>query len=181
MDLPPNLPPPVMFLYDFVHVDQCWDDVANRIMVLGGSWLEPLVRASHQDGEDLRLRVGLGGKHCWFCKEVRVTFDTPVRHQDWLTIAMTWDATRAEAMFPHLEADLEIAPIGNCCTQISLRGRYDPPMGQFGNRLDSSVLHRVAEATARSFLFRVAEALNQTMLTCSAGESVGILSQAAAG
>lgn len=172
-----------MFLYDFVHVDLCWDDAANHIMLKGGSWLEPLVRASHQDGEDLRLRVGLGGKHCWFCKEVRVTFETPVRHQGWLTIPMAWDATRAEAMFPHLEADLEIAPVGSTCTQISLRGRYDPPMGEFGERLDASVLHRVAEATVRSFLYRVADSLSTSLSTCPAtGRSqIGVLTEAASG
>jgi hypothetical protein len=62
-------------------------------------------------------------------------------------------------LFPRLETDLEIAPLGAAITQITLRGRYEPPLGRPGRLLDEALLHRVAEATARSFLKRLAQAI----------------------
>ena len=58
-----------------------------------------------------------------------------------------------------LHGDLRVAPLGAQRTQITLEGRYEPPLGAIGRRLDTIVLHRVAEASVRNFLELVARAL----------------------
>jgi len=70
-----------------------------------------------------------------------------------------WRATGAERLFPHLEADLEVAALGPSRTQLSISARYRPPMGAMGRALDRALLHRVAEATIKDFLDGVGERL----------------------
>jgi hypothetical protein len=40
-------------------------------------------------------------------------------------------------------------------------GSYDPPLGFVGRRADVLLLHRVAEASIRSFLIRVSQNLER--------------------
>ena len=44
-------------------------------------------------------------------------------------------------------------------TQLSISARYVPPLGALGSAIDRALLHRVAEATMKDFLDRVATAL----------------------
>ena len=60
-------------------------------------------------------------------------------------------------MFPHLDADIEVASLGADRTQLSISARYRAPMGALGRMLDRALLHRVAEATVKDFLDRVGE------------------------
>jgi hypothetical protein len=72
---------------------------------------------------------------------------------------MTWEATGPEGLLPTLEGDLEVASLGPNRTQLSISAMYTPPMGAFGRALDRGLLHRVAEATVKDFLDRVAAAM----------------------
>src|SRR6266480_4923771 len=45
--------------------------------------------------------------------------------------------------------------------EIELSARYKPPFGLVGESLDRALLHRVAEATVRDFVERVAGVLRQ--------------------
>ena len=72
-------------------------------------------------------------------------------------LPMDWRATGPQGLFPHLEADIEVAPLGAERTHLSISGRYEPPMGALGRMLDRTLLHRVAEATVKDFLDRVGE------------------------
>ncbi|MBV9311281.1 MAG: hypothetical protein JOZ73_10630 [Solirubrobacterales bacterium] len=84
----------------------------------------------------------------------------PAYHRgDRLILPIHWWASGAAALFPRLEADLELAPLGDASTEITLMGRYDPPLAARGRQADRLLLHRVAEASVRSFLTRVAAAL----------------------
>jgi hypothetical protein len=56
-----------------------------------------------------------------------------------------------------MDADLEVAPLGDGLTQLAISARYEPPLGALGRAIDRAVLHRVAEATIKDFLDRVAE------------------------
>jgi len=42
-------------------------------------------------------------------------------------------------------------------TSISFMGRYVPPLGPLGREVDRMLLHRLAEASVRALLARVAE------------------------
>jgi uncharacterized membrane protein len=58
-----------------------------------------------------------------------------------------------------LDAELEFASLGDELTQVSLSGRYQPPLGLVGRTIDKALLSRVAEATIKDFVDRLARAL----------------------
>jgi hypothetical protein len=78
---------------------------------------------------------------------------------------MRWEAEGLERLFPRLEADIEIAGLGAGRTQLSISARYRPPLGAVGRVLDRNLLHRVAEATVKDFLDRIAAALSAPVPT----------------
>ena len=61
-----------------------------------------------------------------------------------------------------MEGDLELAPFGPGITHLAMSGRYTPPFGEVGRGLDRALLNRVAEATVRDFVQRVAERIEET-------------------
>jgi len=72
-------------------------------------------------------------------------------------LAIRWEATGpGGGLFPVLDADLTLAPIGDRATILALAGAYRPPLGAMGAALDRAILHRVASATIRAFLGQVA-------------------------
>jgi len=72
---------------------------------------------------------------------------------------LRWSATGPTELFPVMEADLEIAPLGEHESQLRLSGSYDPPLGPVGRRLDRLLLHQLAEATVRALLGQLVAAL----------------------
>ena len=72
---------------------------------------------------------------------------------------LRWTASGHAGLFPALDADLEVAPIGPGRTQLAMSARYVPPFGAVGRTIDRALLSRVAEATVKDFLDRVAEAI----------------------
>ena len=83
----------------------------------------------------------------------------PVQTPDRTWLPLTWRAVSRPGLFPHLEGELEVAPLGRQVTQVGLSARYKPPFGLLGESLDRVLLHRVAEATIRDFVERVAAGL----------------------
>ncbi len=155
-----------MFVYYFVHVGRPFEVVESRLLdtlnVLGG-----FADAAYREGERLRDRVGVGGDHGVVAKTVRLMVGTPLRGGFQTTIPFAWEATGTPGLFPRLDADLFIAGIGPDLCQVALRGTYSPPLGSLGRVLDRVILHRVAEASVKSFVDRIAEALKPE------GSSVG--------
>jgi hypothetical protein len=93
-------------------------------------------------------------------KLVRVQFSEPVRRGAVTVIALRWEATGATGrIFPVLDADITLAPDGEEATLLGLDGVYGPPGGAVGAGLDRVLLHRIATATIRSFLARIADAI----------------------
>lgn len=45
-------------------------------------------------------------------------------------------------LFPVLEGDLELAPLGEHLTQLAISARYTPPLDGFGLLADRAILHR---------------------------------------
>ena len=100
-----------------------------------------------------QTRVGLAG----VSKLVRVQ----VRELSWTDttagLALRWEATGPGGrLFPVLDADLKLAPTGDRGTLLTMAGAYRPPLGSLGEALDRAILRRVAGATIRAFLARVA-------------------------
>jgi hypothetical protein len=124
------------------------------------AWVPGLLRAAEDRGEHLLAEVGFDVDPGRIDKEVEIRLGAPYRTPSKILLPMTWRATGVERLFPQLDADLEVAALGPARTQLSISARYRPPMGAVGRALDRALLHRVAEATVKDFLDRVAERLS---------------------
>jgi hypothetical protein len=80
-------------------------------------------------------------------------------------INLRWNAARAAALFPSMEAELIVYPLSKDETQIELHGRYTPPLGSVGSALDSLIGHRVADASVHRFVTDVASLLRDELAT----------------
>ena len=52
-------------------------------------------------------------------------------------------------------------------TQLSLSGRYQPPLGLIGRTIDKALFSRVAEATIKDFIDRLARAIEAAVAKSS--------------
>ena len=148
-----------MLLHDFAYVPIPAERVCEHILADDGAWLAPLASAAAGEGEALRLRVGPLEALPMLGKSVTVRVGQSISRSDVTVVPLTWQATSAPGLFPVLSADLEVASLGEHMTQLTLHGRYDPPLGAVGRRMDRLLMHRIAEATVRGFLSRLADGL----------------------
>lgn len=148
-----------MLIHDFAYVPVSAAKVRDRLLADEGEWLAPLAAAAAGEGEALRLRVGPLAALPMLGKTVSVHIGPPIDRGEVTVVPLTWQATNAPGLFPVLSADLEVAALGDDLTQLTLQGRYDPPLGSIGQRFDRLLMHRVAEASVRSFLSHVAARL----------------------
>ena len=149
-----------MLLHNFAYVPVSADRVRDRILANHGEWLSPLAAAAASEGEALRLRVGPVEALPMLSKTVTVCAGEPITRGEVTIVPLTWRATGTPGLFPVLSADLEVAALDPDLTQLTLRGSYDPPLGAMGRRLDRLLMHRVAEASIRSFLRHLADGLS---------------------
>lgn len=116
---------------------------------------------AYRDGEGLSARIGLGGSETpLVAKNVDVRLEDRYASADKAVLSISWTATGPTALFPRMQADLILEPLGPDLSQLSLQGSYAPPLGAPGKLLDRWVLHRVAEASVKNLVDRVALALS---------------------
>ena len=90
-------------------------------------------------------------------------------------LALRWEATGPGGrLFPALDADIWLTPAGEHSTRLSLAGVYRPPLAAVGAGLDKAVFHRVADATIRSLLARVADVLARSQEPAGAVQGTGM-------
>ncbi len=140
-----------MFVGDEVRLDVSFAVARDRLARLSESGA--LLGTSEDAYGPGLARVGIAG----VSKLVRVQ----VRELTWTDrsagLALRWEATgTGGGLFPVLDADIKLAPAGKQGTVLTMAGAYRPPLGPLGEALDRAVLHRVAAATVRSFVARVA-------------------------
>jgi hypothetical protein len=122
-------------------------------------------------GRHLLAEVGFPLDGHRVSKNVEIDIGTPVASAGKTWIPMTWRATGPTVLFPVLEAELEFASLGTELTQLSLSGRYQPPFGLVGRTVDKALLSRVAEATIKDFIDRLARAI-EAVVTPISGQEV---------
>lgn len=147
-----------IFILDFIDVPLPLATIRGPFSH-AGTWLTDLASAAQEDGEALRLQIGptwVGGR---VTREVEVTIGLTRERGEALVVPIVWTATGLAAMFPMLNGDLELAPLGSQRCRLTLAASYLPPFGDVGRALDHALLHRVAQSTVRSFLARVATSL----------------------
>ena len=147
-----------VFLQESVEVSRPFGEVQDHV-ASGGIWLAPLARAAEEDGAALYLRVGPSWAGAQATRKVRVTLGPPYNREETLVVPLSWRTTTLSKLFPVLEGDLEIAPLGPERCRLTLTASYEPPLGEFGHQLDKTLLHHIANSTVRAFLDRVADRL----------------------
>ena len=152
-----------MFVGDEIRLEVGFAVARERLTRLSerGALFEP---AADAYGPGL-TRVGLAG----LSKLVRVQAHELSCPDGSAGLALRWEATGpGGGLFPALDADLRLAPDGDGSV-LTLAGAYRPPLGPMGDALDRTLLHRVAAATVRSFLARVAAQLTGHPVANGAG------------
>jgi hypothetical protein len=143
-----------MFVGDEVRLEVSFAVARERLRQLAeGGALLGTSEDAYDHGTTSLERVGIPG----LSKLVRVQ----VRELAWTDqsggLAIRWEATGpGGGLFPVMDADLTVAPIGERATILTLAGAYRPPLGAMGAALDRVILHRAASATIQAFLVQVA-------------------------
>jgi hypothetical protein len=148
-----------MFIRYFLEIERPQVDVEAELLRSPLSWVGGPARGAEAYGERLLTEVGFGSDGARVSRQVRVEFGEPIRFPSKTVLPLRWESEGLARMFPRLEADIEIAGLGAERTQLSISARYRPPLGAVGRVLDRNLLHRVAEATVKDFLDRIAGAL----------------------
>jgi hypothetical protein len=136
-----------------------------------GGWLARASQVAYQGGVDQLVRVGPFGDMPGASRLVRVQFVDPVYRDGVMTMGVRWEAAGATSgLFPVLDANIRLSGEGGQSSRMVLSACYRLPLGTIGAGLDRLVLHKVATATIKTFLARLAEVLEGTRE--AAGETV---------
>jgi len=150
-----------MFVAGEVLLDLSFPAAAARLANLarGGS-LTRVSKEAYGDGLTALVWVGPVGAVPGVSKLVEVHFLEVATRGESAVLALRWEATGPGGrLFPALDADMSLTPAGEHSTRLSLAGVYRPPLAALGAGLDRAVFHKVADATVRSLLARVADVL----------------------
>jgi hypothetical protein len=148
-----------MFVRYFVDVPVPADTVREMLEGTPEAWLPVLAERADAAGADYLTEVGFGDGLLRLDRRVAVSVRPGVAVGETWMLPIVWEAVGAGGLFPSLEADIEVAALGPSRTHLSLSGRYRPPGGTVGRIADRALFHRVAEATVKDFLDRVAARL----------------------
>jgi len=151
-----------MFARYFVELPIAPHEVERALSEDPAQWLPNLAEHANRRGDVLLAEVGFG-EDLRIARTVRIEFGAPVHAERKVVFPFRWSASGPGGLFPALDADLEVAPLGDS-TQLSISARYVPPLGKLGRLIDRAVLSRVAEATVKDFLDRVAFAIEEGAL-----------------
>jgi len=149
-----------MFARYFVELPIAQDRVDAALSQDPAAWMTHLAEHANSRGDALLAEVGFGEAHR-IARTVEIEFAPEVRAGNKAIFPFRWSASGPGGVFPAMDADLEVAPLGADSTQLSISARYVPPLGKLGRLIDRAVLSRVAEATVKDFLDRVALAVTE--------------------
>ncbi len=133
---------------------------ARLVNLTRGSSLVSAADDAIGDGYTGLARVGPAGPAPGVSRLVTVSFLDPVMAGETAVLGLRWTATGPGGrLFPALDANITLTADGEQATWLRLAGAYRPPLGALGVRVDAVIMNRVAAATMRSFVRRVAEAI----------------------
>lgn len=161
MAAPPTQPRrSAVFLSESVDVYRPAGSISDRICG-DGRWMAPLATKATEDGSAVIVRIGPTPAAAAVGPKVRILLGTCRQRGASTAVAIRWEATELRAVFPVLDGDLVVAALDATTSRVSLQASYRPPLGRLGDKVDHALMHRLAQATVRSFLARVAETLER--------------------
>jgi hypothetical protein len=128
----------------------------RALLAVPASVIPSLALGADDRGQHLLSEVGFAVDGHRVSKHVEIEVGTPVVGTDRTWIPIAWRATGPTGLFPVLDGELELASLGIGRTQLALSARYQPPLGLVGRTIDKALLSRVAEATIKDFIDRLA-------------------------
>jgi len=149
-----------MFARYFVELPMHHERVERVLTDTHRAWLPGIATEANLHGDRLLAEVGVGEK-VRVAREVAIDLGAPMRLTAKTVMPLRWTATGVSGLFPSLDADLEIAPLGQDRCQLSMSARYVPPLGALGRAIDRALLFRVAEATIKNFLDQVRDNISR--------------------
>jgi hypothetical protein len=152
-----------MFVRYFLELPFPAEQVEVALLSSPGDWIPGLVEDASRHGESLLAEVGFDTPGRRIQRKVELEIAEPVRMGFSTLLPITWRAAGLTGLFPVMEADIEIAALGRSRTQLSFNGRYSPPLSVVGEAVDRVLLHRVAEATTKDFVERMAAKLSASL------------------
>jgi hypothetical protein len=151
-----------MFVRSFVEIAAPYADADAALTRDSQGWLPGLASSVGEGGEARMAEVGFGSA-VRVERSVVVTVGVPARIEFKTLLPIAWRPSHTEALLPAIEAEIELAPMGDERTQLAMTARYTPPFGLLGRVADRALLHRVAEATVKDFVERVAARLEELL------------------
>lgn len=145
-----------MLIRYYVDVHRSLEEV-EELLAVSRDHLGAWASAAYRDGEQLRGRIGFGPGP--LSKTVEIEVGDPMHGTETVTYPVVWRASGPAAIFPSMDAEIVIAPLGPGRTHITFQGRYEPPLDGVGKLIDRAAMHRVAESTVRHLMERLARAI----------------------
>jgi hypothetical protein len=130
-----------------VHIKRSVQDVSSSLIDSPSKWF-PRSVGLHVAGVPVR-------------KKVTVEFGDPVKTTTWAVVPVTWKATFPEKLFPIMHGKVDVSPVTNDETKLTVSGMYEPPLGRLGEELNEAVMHRVAQGTVRELAESIAKRLEK--------------------
>lgn len=110
-------------------------------------------RSAYRNGENLHAEIGPTGSPV--AKTVTLEVGDVEMRGDTFVFPIAWWATGASRLFPRMEGEIAVAPVGSVRSRISFQGTYEPPLGVLGRLFDRALLGRVADSTVKDWLDRL--------------------------
>jgi hypothetical protein len=122
----------------------------DRALADGGLVAES--RRAVEDGLVFVMPVGPRGAHRP-STQVIVKLLPSRRVGESLVIPLRWEVTGpAGALFPALDANLELRAVNPVMSRLLVIGRYEPPLGRLGATIDRAGMSKIASATMTALL-----------------------------
>jgi hypothetical protein len=153
-----------MFVYYYTYVSRPFADIEQELERTPGCLLGQPGAPADGSGEGIVLDLG-ARRGVPVRKQVVLHTGAPDCSPRRMIVPLSVEALGTPGLFPRLEGELELAPFDDHLTQLTLRGRYRPPLGTVGEHLDEALLHRVTEAGIKDLLDQVA-----ARLTCNGAD-----------
>ncbi|MEA2683099.1 MAG: hypothetical protein QOK05_1427 [Chloroflexota bacterium] len=120
------------------------------------AWLPAIVGDSNHRGLEVLSKVGVNLGPRRIDREVALTVSDGRQQGATWTIPIAWRPVAERSMLPSLEGQLEVCSLADDRAQLAISATYRPPLGWVGAVSDRALMRRVAEATIKDFLDRVA-------------------------
>ena len=151
-----------MLLRYFVVVARPIEEIEADLATGAKQWMPALAWKSNGQGQRLLSELGFEIGKRRVAREIEVELGALRPITGVTLLPIRWKAASQAGLFPALDGQLEIAPVGKTRTQVGLSASYEPPLGVLGKVADRALMHRIAEITIKDFLDRIADRLERS-------------------